>query len=54
MATVHDVDYLLTWNYAHLANPVVQERLGKVAKNPRFEGVGDVWEGMKSGAIQWE
>ena len=21
------IDYLLTWNYAHLANPIVQERL---------------------------
>jgi hypothetical protein len=32
MATVHDLDYLLTWNYAHLANPVVQERLAKVCE----------------------
>ena len=32
MATVHDVDYLLTWNYAHLANPQVQERLRKVCQ----------------------
>jgi hypothetical protein len=23
VATAHEVDYLLTWNYAHLANPVV-------------------------------
>jgi predicted nucleic acid-binding protein len=26
-ATAHSVDYLLTWNYAHLANADVQERL---------------------------
>lgn len=24
LAAGHDVDYLLTWNYAHLANPVTQ------------------------------
>src|SRR5438046_1566125 len=23
IATVHEIDYLLTWNYAHLANPQV-------------------------------
>jgi hypothetical protein len=37
MATIHDVDYLLTWNYAHLANPVVQERLGKVCQKSAFQ-----------------
>jgi hypothetical protein len=26
-ASVHRIDYLLTWNYAHLANPVAQARL---------------------------
>ncbi len=26
-AAVHGVDYLLTWNYSHMANPVVQRRL---------------------------
>ncbi len=36
MTTVHDVDYLLTWNYAHLANPVVQERLKKVCEKSAF------------------
>ena len=29
----HEVDYLLTWNYAHLANPVAQERLGALCQN---------------------
>lgn len=29
-ATCYVVDYLLTWNYAHLINPDVQVRLGKV------------------------
>jgi hypothetical protein len=32
MATVHDLDYLLTWNYAHLANPVVQDQLRKICE----------------------
>ena len=27
VSTAHEVDYLLTWNYAHLANPISQERL---------------------------
>ena len=27
LAAVHGLDYLLTWNYAHLANPIAQERL---------------------------
>jgi hypothetical protein len=36
MASIHEVDYLLTWNYAHLANPVVQERLGKLCQRPRL------------------
>jgi hypothetical protein len=36
MASVHEVDYLLTWNYAHLANPVVQERLGKLCQRSRL------------------
>lgn len=29
-ATVHRIDYLLTWNYAHLANVHVQKRLNDV------------------------
>ena len=27
IAAVHRVDYLLTWNYAHLANPIAQRHL---------------------------
>ena len=27
IAAVHRVDYLLTWNYAHLANPIAQAQL---------------------------
>ena len=29
-STVHSIDFLLTWNYAHMANPVVQARLEKL------------------------
>ena len=27
VCTAHDIDYLLTWNYAHLVTQIVQERL---------------------------
>ena len=30
LAVVHEMDYLLTWNYAHLANPVTQARGEKI------------------------
>jgi hypothetical protein len=33
IATIHEMDYLLTWNYAHMANPVVQERLEKLCES---------------------
>ena len=26
VAAIHQLDYLLTWNYAHLANPATQSR----------------------------
>lgn len=29
VATVHEVDYLLTWNCAHIANAEIQERLAE-------------------------
>jgi hypothetical protein len=29
IATVHHVDYLLTWNCAHIANPEIQEKLAE-------------------------
>ncbi|MBC8112764.1 MAG: hypothetical protein H7062_00135 [Candidatus Saccharimonas sp.] len=31
IATAHQIDYLLTWNYAHLANPATQLRGHQVA-----------------------
>ena len=27
VAAAHDIDYLMTWNYAHMANPIAQARL---------------------------
>ena len=30
VAGAHEVDYLLSWNYAHLANPIAQVRLEAV------------------------
>jgi hypothetical protein len=35
IATIHEMDYLLTWNYAHMANPVVQERLERLCESAR-------------------
>jgi hypothetical protein len=32
ISTIHGIDYLLTWNYAHLANPVVQARLDQLCE----------------------
>jgi predicted nucleic acid-binding protein len=33
VSAAHEVDYLLTWNYAHLANPVSQERLQSICRS---------------------
>jgi hypothetical protein len=31
-SAAHETDYLLTWNYAHLANPIAQERLAAICR----------------------
>lgn len=36
VSTAHEVDYLLTWNYAHLANPISQERLEAICRSLRL------------------
>jgi hypothetical protein len=36
VSAAHEVDYLLTWNYAHLANPVAQDRLEAICRNLRL------------------
>ena len=33
IAAAHEVDYLLTWNYAHLCNPLAQRRLEDVCRD---------------------
>ena len=33
IAAAHQVDYLLTWNYAHLCNPLAQRRLEDVCRS---------------------
>jgi len=33
IAAVHRIDYLLTWNYAHLANPIAQAHLEESCEN---------------------
>ena len=32
VSAAHEMDYLLSWNYAHLANPVVQSRLDALCR----------------------
>lgn len=36
VATVHQVDYLLTWNCTHIANPEIQARLARFVFNRGF------------------
>lgn len=36
VSAAHEMDYLLTWNYAHLANPIAQERLRAVCLKRRL------------------
>jgi PIN domain len=33
VSAAHEIDYLLTWNYAHLANPIAQERLELICQS---------------------
>ena len=30
MSAIHGIDYLLTWNYAHMANPFVQAKFERL------------------------
>jgi hypothetical protein len=32
VSAAHEMDYLLTWNYAHLANPIAQGRLEAICR----------------------
>ena len=40
LANMYEVDYLMTWNYAHLANPQVQARL---QESNRRQGLWTPW-----------
>lgn len=33
VAALHDVDFLLTWNCKHIANPFIQKRIAKVIRS---------------------
>jgi len=33
VSAAHEMDYLLTWNYAHLANPIAQGRLEAICRS---------------------
>lgn len=33
LATVYDLDYLLTWNCRHIANPEIQKKLSEISTN---------------------
>jgi predicted nucleic acid-binding protein len=36
IAAAHEVDYLLTWNYAHLCNPLAQAKLEGICQAMQF------------------
>lgn len=36
LCAVHAMDYLLTWNYAHLANPIAQAKLEAVCRRTKL------------------
>jgi predicted nucleic acid-binding protein len=37
VATVHDMDYLLTWNCKHIANPAIQKKIAALSKERGYE-----------------
>jgi len=40
IATVHHVDYLLTWNCKHIANPRVRKAVGEISRSLGYSEVG--------------
>ncbi len=36
-ATVHNLDYLLTWNCKHIANAQIQKKLAQISRNCNYE-----------------
>ncbi|HMC89099.1 MAG TPA: type II toxin-antitoxin system VapC family toxin [Gemmataceae bacterium] len=37
LATVHDMDYLLTWNCKHIANPALQKKIAALSRERGHE-----------------
>ncbi len=37
VASLHRIDYLVTWNFKHIANPFIQDRLRKAVRDTGFE-----------------
>ena len=37
IAAVHGVQYLVTWNFKHIANPILQNRIASVCRANGFE-----------------
>ena len=37
IATIHGIDYLLTWNCTHIANAVMRPRIDSICRNHNFE-----------------
>ena len=37
LATVHEMDYLLTWNCSHIANPAILKKLEKIISEQGYE-----------------
>jgi hypothetical protein len=37
VASVHRIDYLVTWNFKHIANPFIRDRLRSAVASAGFE-----------------
>jgi hypothetical protein len=37
LATVHDMDYMLTWNCKHIANPALQKKIAALSRERGYE-----------------
>ncbi len=37
IAAVHGIQYLVTWNFKHIANPMLQNRIASVCRDNGFE-----------------
>ena len=53
IATIHKMDYLLTWNYAHMANPGCSRTAGKTLRVGCRNGAVDGLTGIDSAGPIW-